>query len=449
MKRILLLICCLIPLIGKAQTALGTLNNLHQVVKGETLWGIAHQYGVTEEALRKANPEIKKDKVKKGMLLVIPRIVEERPIEMAPIMEEPAPAVEEVRHTLRVGILLPLEEKTERATKFIEFYQGFLMAVDSVKSEGADVTVHTFHCGSTDEAMQNVLRNEVLANMDVIFGPADAAQINTLAEFCNKMGVRLVLPFANNYSLAGKPLLYSATTSHTAIQQDAAKLIVEKYPDRNYVILNTNSADTRGKQFVEAIRNELSHQGIAMRAWNIEGDALAIESALNQFRLNCIIPDNTSIKTLNVLFARLNNFCAEHPDYKISILGYPEWQTYTSTQLLDFYKYDTYIYSPYYRNPLLPATENFEQSFSTNFHRPQGVTFPRYGMMGFDMGYYFLHGIWTLGNRFETEQQTLQYSPVQHAFRFIQDEAGSGYANHGLQLIHYMPEQSIEQIRTR
>jgi hypothetical protein len=261
--------------------------------------------------------------------------------------------------------------------------------------------------------------------------------------------VRLVLPFANNYSLAGKPLLYSATTSNTAIQQDAAKLIVEKYPDRNYVILNTNSADTRGKQFVEAIRNELSHQGIAMRAWNIEGDALAIESALNQFRLNCIIPDNTSIKTLNVLFARLNNFCAEHPDYKISILGYPEWQTYTSTQLLDFYKYDTYIYSPYYRNPLLPATENFEQSFSTNFHRPQGVTFPRYGMMGFDMGYYFLHGIWTLGNRFETEQQTLQYSPVQHAFRFIQDEAGSGYANHGLQLIHYMPEQSIEQIRTR
>ena len=98
---------------------------------------------------------------------------------------------------------------------------------------------------------------------------------------------------------------------------------------------------------------------------------------------------------------------------------------------------------------MLPATENFEQSFSTNFHRPQGVTFPRYGMMGFDMGYYFLHGIWTLGNRFETEQQTLQYSPVQHAFRFIQDEAGSGYANHGLQLIHYMPEQSIEQIRTR
>ena len=241
MKRILLLICCLIPLIGKAQTALGTLNNLHQVVKGETLWGIAHQYGVTEEALRKANPEIKKDKVKKGMLLVIPRIVEERPIEMAPIMEEPAPAVEEVRHTLRVGILLPLEEKTERATKLIEFYQGFLMAVDSVKSEGADVTVHTFHCGSTEEAMQNVLRNEVLANMDVIFGPADAAQINTLAEFCNKMGVRLVLPFANNYSLAGKPLLYSATTSNTAIQQDAAKLIVEKYPDRNYVILNTKA----------------------------------------------------------------------------------------------------------------------------------------------------------------------------------------------------------------
>ncbi len=455
MKRILFLLCCILPLIGRAQTTLGTLNNLHQVVKGETLWGIAHKYGVSEEALRRANPEIKKDKVKRGMLLVIPRIVEEAPIELSPVMEvptetaEPAePAIKEER-IMRVGVLLPLEEKTERGAKLVEFYQGFLMAVDSVKSEGARLMVHTFHSGSTAESMQFVLQNDVLADMDVIFGPADAAQVAPLAEFCNRAGVRLVLPFANNYNLAGKALMYSATAASTTVQQDAARMIVAQHPDYNYVILNTNNSDTRGRQFVEAVRNELASQGIAMRAWNIEGDEMAIESALNQFRTNCIIPDNTSIKTLNVLFARLNNFCAEHPDYKVSLQGYPEWQTYTSSQLLDFYKYNTYIYSPYYRNPLLAQTENFEQRFNTNFRHPQGATFPRYGMMGFDMGYYFLHGIWVLGNRFETEQSSLRYEPIQHVFKFARDEENSGFTNHGIQLIHYTPEQTIEQIRPR
>ena len=102
---------------GAAQNTLGTLNNLHQVVKGETLWGIAHQYGVPPEAILRANPEIKKEKVKRGMLLVIPQM-EIPQIEMAPVVEEPPVPVDP---TLRIGVLLPLEDKNERAAKLGEF----------------------------------------------------------------------------------------------------------------------------------------------------------------------------------------------------------------------------------------------------------------------------------------------------------------------------------------
>ena len=428
---------------GAAQNTLGTLNNLHQVVKGETLWGIAHQYGVPPEAILRANPEIKKEKVKRGMLLVIPQM-EVPQIEMAPVVEEPPVPVDP---TLRIGVLLPLEDKNERAAKLVEFYQGLLMAVDSLKSEGADVEVYTYHSGTTAEAMQEVLRNDALRNVSLIFGPADAAQIAPLASFCLSNGVRLVLPFANSFDLTGHPSVYSATAHQAVVQQDAARMIATQFPERNYVVLNTNSADSRGSQFIAALRDELSAQGIAMRTLNIEGDDFAIETAFNQFRQNCIVPDNTSIKTLNMLFARLNAFRAEHPEYQICVQGYPEWQTYTSSQLLDFYKFDTYIYSPYYRNPLLSQTENFEQRFNANFHHPLSLSYPRYGMMGFDMGYYFLHGLRQLGTEFDARQGELTFRPVQHAFRFQQAGAGNGYVNHGVQLIHYTPEQTIQQIR--
>ena len=434
----------MLPLIGAAQNALGTLNNLHQVVKGETLWGIAYHYGVTQEAILQANPEIKKNKVKKGMLLVIPKN-EAMQIDMQPVVEEPV--AEPIDPTLRIGVLLPFEEKNERANKLIEFYQGLLMAVDSVKSEGADVEVYAYHSGTTADAMNQVLRDDALRGLSVIFGPADAEQIPVLAGFCKTNGVRLVLPFANNFNLAGQPLVYAATAGYATVQQDAARMIAQLYPERNYVILNTNNADARGNQFITSIREELSNQGIATRVLNIEGDDFAIETALNQFRQNCIIPDNTSIRTLNVLFARLNAFCSEHPEYKICIQGYPEWQTYTSSQLLDFYKFDTYIYSPYYRNPLLAQTEDFEQRFNANFHHPLSLSYPRYGMMGFDMGYYFLHGLLQLGRDFDALQGQLTYMPVQHSFRFSQAGEGNGFVNHGMQLIHYTPEQTIEQIR--
>ena len=444
MRRILFLLCCVVPLWAAAQNTLGALNSLHQVEKGETLWGIAHRYGVAEEAILKANPEIKKNKVKKGMLLVIPP-AEVPSIEMPPVVEEVAP--EPVDLTLRVGVLLPLEDKNERAAKLVEFYQGLLMAVDSVKSEGADVEVYAYHSGTTAEAMQEVLRHDALKQMSLIFGPADAAQIAPLANFCQTNGVRLVLPFANNFDLSGQPLVYAATAGYAMVQQDAARMIAQRYPERNYVVLNTNNADTRGNQFVTALREELSAKGIAMRSLNIEGDDFAIEAALNQFRQNCIVPDNTNIRTLNVLFSRLSAFCAEHPEYKISVQGYPEWQTYTSSQLLDFYKFDTYIYSPYYRNPLLAQTEDFEQRFSANFRHPQSLTFPRYGMMGFDMGYYFLHGLRQLGHNFDTQQENMNFKPVQHAFHFARLGEGNGFVNHGMQLIHYTPEQTIKQIR--
>ncbi len=50
------------------------LQHMHQVMKGETWASIAAKYGVSEQALQQANRDVKvkKNKPKKGALLVIP-----------------------------------------------------------------------------------------------------------------------------------------------------------------------------------------------------------------------------------------------------------------------------------------------------------------------------------------------------------------------------------------
>lgn len=449
-KRFIYLLLLCIPLKVFAQSALEHLQNMHTVQRKETFYEIARKYGVSITELELANPDVNKEKLKKGTLLIIPKHKEEA--EPTPATEEviatPAPQIRLSYETLKVGILLPLQEKTPRAAKLLEFYQGFLMAVDSVKKEGKNIEVYTWHCGKTTDEMLNLLQTPKIAEMTVIFGPADNEQIGLLADFCRGHHIRHVLPFANTHTYEGFPQQYIATAGNYVTQREAVKKICgNAYDNRNYIHLKTNYTDNKGELFLQHVKTFLNEQGQSIRELNIEADTTAYESVMNLYRNNVIIPDNCDQRTLNILFAKLNLFTQIRPDYKISIIGYPEWQTYTSNQLREFYKYDTYIYTPYFYNPLDAKTAQFEAGFRKNFNTSMQVSFPRYGMLGFDLGYYFMHGLATLGDTFEVRQGELTYNPYQHYFQFNKYAENDGFTNHAVQLIHYTPQQTIEQIR--
>lgn len=426
------------------------LEKMHQVQRKETLEEIAQKYGVSLAELELANPDVTRNKLKKGTFLIIPKKKTEVANVTAEIPEQEilAPQIQNTYNSLKVGILLPLEERTARASKLIEFFQGFLMAVDSVKKEGTNVEVFTWHCGKTAEYIQDLLQNPQIAEMNVIFGPADQEQTGILADFCRGHHIRHVIPFANTQTYEGFPLQYLATAGNYVVQREAAKKICNApYDNRNYIHLKSNFTDNKGELFLQHISTVLSEQGQSMRVLNIEGDLTAYESAINQYKHNIIIPDNCDQRTLNILFAQLNLFRQTHPDYKISIVGYPEWQTYTTSMLREFYTYDTYIYTPYYVNPLEGKTTVFEKNFTQNFNKSQKLSYPRYGMLGFDLGYYFMHGLATLGDTFEQRQSELMYAPFQHHFQFHKYAENDGFTNHAVLLIHYTPEQTIEEIR--
>ncbi len=448
MKRIFALFLACIPYIMYAQSAsVGALNNLHQVQKGETLYSISRLYNISQEALLLANPDIKKGKVKKGEFLVIPAPPP------APEVVETIPIAEPQRRTsyegLRVGVFLPLEDASAQGEKVLEFYRGLLMAVDSVKHEGTNVELYALHSGHSADEMLKMLHSNDLDALNVVFGPADADQVPILADYCRGRNVRLVLPFQNTQPAAGFPLQYTATSSNFIVQREAARLVVRQFDQSNFVLLRTTDMDQRGDAFTSQMQGLLEEKGVAMRVLNIGGDEMAWESALTQFRPNIIIPDNVGVKTLNVLFSKLNTFMETHADknYNVSLLGYPEWQTYTGQLAREFYRYDTYFYTTYYRNPLVRETTDFEQRYQSLFRKPMALNYPRYGMMGFDMAYYFLHGLARYGDDFERRQDEMTLRPVQHPFRFVGGSEDEGYTNRAIQLVHYTKDQKVEQVR--
>lgn len=434
MKCIITLFIILLPTLTWGQNVMSVLNRIHQVQKGETLSEIAIRYGISEEELLAANPEIKKKKLKKDTFLCIPtrqEVKEETPV------PEPAEetTVAEIRD-LKVGVVLPLEEKTEKGAKMIEFYQGFLMAADSVKKEGKNLDIYAWNSGNRKADIEELInkQEQSLAQMNIIFGPADVLQIPAMADFCTRNGIKLVLPFANSQNEEGHPLLYKATPSSVTTAKIAARFVATNMPNRNYIIVKTNQEDEKGKAFTATLTEELAKWGQTPRVLNVEGDEFAYEMSLNQFKENCLVPDNVGVKALNILISNMNSILEKHSDYKVSMLGYPEWQTYTGTLLKDFFRYDTSIYSTYFFNPLSEQTDQFQKAYAKNFGKPMQINYPVFSMMGFDLGYYFMHG-----------EKSVE--PYQHNFRFTSEKEGSGCTNNFIQLIHYTPEEKIELIK--
>ncbi len=347
--------------------------------------------------------------------------------------------------TVRLGIVLPLKEPTPRGAKMVEFYQGMLMAADSLKHEGLNIDIKALHSGTSANDIDHLLDANSLADRDIVFGSLDAAQLTALADYCDIHGVRLVVPFTPQAAPARyTPLYYLCTAPHDVQQRQAVWFLTEQFADCNIVTVECNDNNTDGKALTSLLRDEMAAKGIHVRNVNIDGDDLAMAQALNHQKRNIIVLNSPALKALTQLLPRLKAYRQTYPDVQLTLFGYPDWQTYTGQFLTDFYELDTYVYTTFYRNPLQPRSEHFDKEFLTWFHTPMAATFPRYAMMGFDLAYFFLRGYAIYGNQLEAHIHDVPARPYQHPLYFVQQGDGAGYVNEFVQLIHYTPYQSIE-----
>ena len=349
---------------------------------------------------------------------------------------------------VKIGVLLPLKEKTNRAATMIEFYQGVLMAVDQVRTEGTDVEVYAVDCGNDESHLQQTLANPNLAHLDVIFGPIDAVQVTSLSEFCRKHEIRMVLPFNTPCpQVYSNPWVYQVGVAQELVFPGVASLITEKLTNSNFVIYTSGEKDSRGHSFTQHVGQVLRLRNMPVTELSADADELAYDRALNQFRNNIIIPDSRSLTAVNKLLRSIKTYQREHPQYRIKLLGYPEWLTYTNTLLKDFYQYDTYVYTSYYRNPLSSRVGKFEQNYKRNFNKAPRASFPRAEMLGYDLAYYFMNGLATKGADFDDQQGTISQQPLQHYFNFQRVGEQGGFVNLHVQLVHYNTNKTIQVLK--
>lgn len=435
-------------------------RDMHKVKRKETVYSISREYGITEAELIAANPELKGDnKLKRGSFLCIP-YSKETSTSSTPTPQA-APSNDELFRensgearqykTLKAAVILPiLPEGAQRneSSRMVEYYEGFLMAVDSLKRSGVSVDLYTYNSGPEKASLQSILARREMQDVHIIFGPLYQEHIAPLAAFAKKKGIRLVIPFTSkDNSVFRNPYIYQVNTPQSYLYSEVYDHFTRIFRRPNVIFIDTRDSGRKEKtEFIQGLKDELKSRSIPMVTLSDTVTSPSLGAALRPGYENIFIPTSGSNVALIKLLPQLSLTVRQHPEAECRLFGYPEWQTYTKDHLESFFELDTYIYSSFYTNNLLPTAVSFTNSYRRWYGKDMEERYPKYGMLGFDTGYYFLKGLSRYGSEFEESLSDFQTVPFQTGFKFQRVNNWGGFINRKVFFVRFSREYEVVKL---
>lgn len=415
-------------------------KEMHKVKKKETIFGISREYGITVEELTAANPELKQG-LQKGQILCIPYpsttamqpSQNTTPPTNSELFKENRVAAKAIS-TIKAAILLPFTEDR----RMVEYYEGFLMAVDSLKRTGTSIDLYVYDCGKESSSLNSILAKSEMKDMDVIFGPMQQHHIKPLANFAKKNNIRLVIPFSSKEDeVFNTPLIYQINTPQSYLYSEVYEHFTRQFPNANVIFIEPATVDKDKADFIKGLKQELKRKGIPMKSVGENASSETMKAALSNTKDNIFIPTSGNEILLVRALPQLSILVQENTDKNIHLFGYPEWQTYTKDYLNQFFELDTYFYTSFYTNNLLPAAVRFTNAYHRWYSKEMAPSYPKYGMLGFDTGFFFLKGLSLFGSELENNLSAMNLTPIQTGFKFQRVNNWGGFINKKVFFVHF------------
>lgn len=390
----------------------------HTIAAGETLYRVARTYGVSEEALAQANPGISAEHFPVGTVLRIPS-------EEASQASASPQAASEAR-PVRIALLLPML----RTPRYLEFYQGFLMGMNDLKKNGISMQLTVLESESDEAISEHIASGAIQYGYDLVIGGVNDSQIEQLAGAV-KQGYYIV-PFASATSVSSSRLV-RINQSPTEVADAVAADFVRRYASRK-VYLAQRTGD-REDYFVERLKQELSRAGIQARAVDVA------RNNLSQLGEDAIVVPISAEKALAE--ETITAIAAS----KATLFGYPQWQSYGESFIQQLHRQTAVIFSTFFFDAESTEGRTFLTKFNAWYSKKLMNSFPKYGVLGYDLARYFIRACATSGQEFPTEQHLLASDGLQLDIKLAESDGKSGgYVNHSYYLITFAPNGTVSRL---
>ncbi|MDR1672877.1 MAG: LysM peptidoglycan-binding domain-containing protein [Bacteroidales bacterium] len=465
----------------------------HEVKRRETLFSISKDYETDMNRILEANPEI--DPVRKN--LKVRQIIKIPYPDLAPISipvdmsqadtvivrQDLAPDTcsRTTQKEFRIALLLPLfiadnfpaisPDTTmtrdnegryrrkdgsywmnARSENAVEFYQGALLAIDSLRKKGLAAKILVFDTGRDTIKITQILADPLMKDMDLIIGPFYTEQIHRMAHFAQENRIFYISPVSTNIeSLKNNPYLIQVNSGEINSVPPMADFIADKDKNKDSirVILMSNKAETDQTLF-EAYRNRLQSLlpdslFTAVR-FNIDS-MMTPPQYLQKNKPNIVIVTASNEAFINLLAAQLN---AATYDYAINLYGLDVWTRFVNLDAeylhhLEF-RFASAYHIDYTRKDVLQFLRKYRKYYhSEPVNKQEGSTWSmfQYAFLGYDVMFFFGSAMQQYGKNFGYCISHFNLPMLQSDFHFTKVNFESGHRNTRQDVYHYTKTYSI------
>ena len=349
------------------------------------------------------------------------------------------------RRAIKVGVMLPLHADNGDGKRMVEYYRGVLMACDSLRANGISTDVTAWNVAEQSD-ISETLQDVRAAQCDLIIGPLYSSQVKPLGDFAKKHEVKVLIPCSiNSTEVYDNGCLFQVYQNGNVLNEAYSYRFYQLFRDCHPIIIDCNDSTSTKGGFTRSLRRKLEQEGIDYSITNLKSSEAAFTKCFLPNKRNVVVLNTSRSSELNVVFAKLSGMLVANPKLQVSMFGYPEWLQYTHSHLDNFYKFDVYVPSTYYMDPLAHRTTRFMQKYRWNFHQDMQHYPQRFAAMGFDHAYYFIRGLHLYGERFNGSATLVGYTPLQSPLNFERIGNG-GMQNRSVIIVHYTRNQRVETI---
>ena len=435
----------------------------HIVRQGETFYSLSNHYGISEEELSRLNDGLKPSELKAGAMIKVPSAETPAPAQPETPAEEPetpvpADTLEQSKpfgevefralkpsETLKVALLLPLSTQAAGAnTNYLEFYQGFLLGLDSVKTRyGYSVDLTLFNTGRDKEKVEEFMKSEEFRRSDLIVGPIYEEETHAVVRFAEKRRIPVVSPLAHIenlgsdalFQLAPAPahkydkivdslddrritLIYTADTDHEFEAEILALLGDREYRKHTYKYEHPNDI-AKHRSYSPAdltplLNNEENNLFIIMADNEVDVDRI----------LAALASADTSITTRGRIVPRF------------AVLGNARWNRYSNIDRAMFFKDRVIFLTTYHAKRDTDAVRAFDGAYIRAF----GTLPTLYSYRGFDTAMIFCPAMF---GDIEYDMEGRRYRPLQTAYVFGQEQEHQNHVNNNWMRVNYQSDFTI------
>jgi len=479
-----------IPVPEETATGNQTLTN-YKVGKGETLFSLANRFGVEVGELKKANPSLLTRGLETGETILIPAqsgivsqddkynantvisvdispesknqdanensdceplsginsqkykaalllplylpvndqsgaVTVDKEVLMSKINLSISQAVANSSDTSTVGYGANIDQKT---VSFLEFYEGVLLAIDSLQSMGMNIELYVFDV-TNQQTANSLLMLDEFRDMNLIIGPVLPELQEMVAGFAAKNRIPMISPLSPLGDFEQKNSYYFKINPTREFQNEqTANYIAEEFPGKNFIMLQIagNSASSEAKLAQLSKDKLISKSGRNLfHEYNIQIEGInSIKPLLDETGENVFFIPTDNEAQVSIAVTNLSSLAE---NYNIVLMATPTMTKFKSLQTENFHRIRLRFLSPYFVDYNKPLVRRFIGQYRELYSTEPS----QFSFQGFDVSFYFLSALFRFGQDFRNCLPDYPMELTQMDFNFRKVAPMGGFMNHSL-----------------